>query len=99
MAGFKKLTSDVDSDLNKVQQNVQRTVSPILDSEIVDGLQLDDIELSTGSNVIDHKLGRALRGYIVVRKSANVTIFDTQVTKTVLKLTSSGAATISLWVY
>lgn len=98
---LKKLIGD--RPLNQVQQNVQQALQPIINSQILNGNQLDGVVLVAGSNTIEHKLGRKLIGYIVCRKDANISIWDTQATnlfesKTLL-LEASGPATISLWVY
>ncbi len=79
------------------------TLNPLLANPIVGGLILPGIALTTGTNVISHKLGRKLQGYIVILKSADVTIYDTQATNQMpdltLKLVASGAAAVSLYVF
>ncbi len=78
-------------------------INPVLSSPIVNGLQLDNIALLTGDNVINHRLGRKPQGYIVVRKNAQAGIFDTQDTNQMpqltLNLTSDADVTVSLWIY
>jgi hypothetical protein len=78
-------------------------VQPVLDNPIVNGRLIQSLAVSSGSNVIDHGLGRELLGWIVVRNSASVTFYDTQSSNAnparTLLLTASGNATISLYVF
>lgn len=79
------------------------TLNPVIGNPLVNGLVLSNIPLVSGTNVINHKLGRNLQGYIVILKSANVDIYDSQQTNQMpdltLRLISSGTATISLYVF
>jgi hypothetical protein len=95
---FKKLQAK-DADLNRVQANIEQVLTPILDSKVVDSLVLKDVEVVSGNNVVSHKLGRTMFGYLVIRKSANIDIYDIEVSKTTLTLNCSGAATISVLVF
>ena len=68
------------------------------------GVQLTNVQLATGDNVINHTLGRAPLGYIVTRtQDAGVTIYDTQEDNSrknlTLQLVSSGTARVDLWVF
>lgn len=79
------------------------SLNPVLSNPLVDGNLLQGVVLASGNNVINHGLGRKLQGYIVVLKSANVTIYDTQSTnphpELTLILVASGAATISVYCF
>jgi len=90
-------------ELNQFQSQVISSVNPVLQNPIVNGTLLSGIVVASGSNTINHGLGRALIGWIIVRNNASVTFYDTQVSNTspdrTLLLTASGAATISLYVF
>ena len=90
-------------ELNQVQSQIISSVQPVLDNPIVNGRLIQSLAVSSGSNVIDHGLGRELLGWIVVRNSASVTFYDTQNSNAnparTLLLTASGNATISLYVF
>ncbi len=79
------------------------SLNPLLSNPLTDGLILPGVLLATGSNVINHKLGRKLQGYFVILKNANITVYDTQTTnqtpEATLKLVASGAGTVSLYVF
>lgn len=79
------------------------TLNPIVSNPLVSGLILSDVKLTSGANVINHLLGRALQGYIVILNSAAVTYYDSQATnqkpELTLILNASGVATVSLYVF
>lgn len=88
-------------ELSRVQDFLANAIDR-LDSEIVNGHQIDSIDLTAGeANTINHGLGRNLRGYIVVRKDANASIWDetSSTPAKTLKLQTSSDCTVSLWVY
>lgn len=78
-------------------------INPVLANPLVQGQLLSNISVSSGANVINHKLGRKLQGYIVVLNSAAVTYYDSQSTNQTPDLTlilnASGSAVISLYVF
>lgn len=78
-------------------------LNPVLANPLLQGQILSGIKLVTGTNVINHGLQRSLQGYLVIMSSAGVTIYDNQATNQrpdlTLNLNSSGAATVSLFVF
>lgn len=102
MKSFKKLQAK-DTDLNMVQFNIEQFVKPLVDNVLLNHVLIKDVMLDVGDNVIDHKLGRQLQGYLVVKKSDNSNIYDKQTTnKTQTKtlvLNSSASVLISLIVF
>lgn len=78
-------------------------VTEILRQPIIDGVQLNDIELTTTAVRVPHRLGRKVRGYVVVRSNAGVTVFDDNDGKLdldkFLYLQSSAPVTVNLWVF
>lgn len=79
------------------------TLNPLLANPLIQGQILSDVKLLTGANTINHGLGRKLVGYFVILNSASVTFYDSQLTNQrpdlTLILNSSGAATVSLYVF
>lgn len=88
-----------DDIINKVQDNVNTVIRPIIDSAIIDGVLLNNISLKNGATVVDYKLGRKLQGYIVVRKTANANIWDGALTTKTITLHSDAACVVSLWCF
>lgn len=64
---------------------------------------LTSIPLTTGVNSINHKLGRALRGWTIIRQRALASIYDSQDSNptpdTTLLLVSSAPVTIDIEVF
>lgn len=64
---------------------------------------LANIILVNGKNVINHKLGKKLQGWIVVGNNASTTFYDSQSSNQQQQLTlilnASGACTINLLVF
>jgi hypothetical protein len=60
---------------------------------------LTGISVSTSAVTVSHRLGYVPEGYLVVRSSAGVTVYDTALTSESLTLVASGTATISLIVW
>lgn len=92
-----------DYELNRVQDNLARPIDQLLQVPILDGQLVEDVVLKAGDNLVDHGLGRVLRGWIVVRQSAMSDLYDKQSTNPFparqLALNSSNAATVSMWVF
>lgn len=91
-------------DLNMLQTRWASELNPIIASPISGSLLLKGVEISSGANTINHKLGRKLQGWVVCgMHGAYAQIYDNQQTnlmpdKTLL-LQSSGATTIDLVVF
>ena len=78
---FKKTYLPADSqssrEFNTLQDNIEQSINPVLDSRIVDGVYLKEIDLTHSvDNLIEHKLGREPLGWVVVRKFAAIDIFE-----------------------
>lgn len=90
-------------DLPQMQTKWATQLDPIISNPTVNNLILKNIRLSTGSNVINHKLGRVLQGWKPVRIRASATFYDTQdsnqTPQLTLVLVSSANVTIDLEVF
>lgn len=89
--------------LEMMQTKWSAILNALLSNPSVNSLILPNVSLLTGANVINHTLGRKLRGWRIVRLRALVTIYDTQDLNTMpdltLLLTSSGNVTVDLEVF
>ena len=78
-------------------------LNPIVANPIVNSLILKDVVLAAGDNIINHRLGRKLQGYIVIGINAAATIYDKQSTNQMPQLTlvlnSSAPATAQILVF
>ena len=108
MKKFKKLMFPPDFPYSRVfnnaQEHVESVINPLLDSAIIDGVIVEDVVLNNSTfTEVEHKLGMKPRGYLVIRKSAAQTVFedagDYANRKLFLRLKSSAALTVNLWIF
>lgn len=78
-------------------------LNPILTNPLVSGRAIQNVSLTTGNNVVNHKLGRKLQGWVITGIDGVASIYDTQASNQLsartLNLVSSADVTISLWVF
>lgn len=89
---------------NQIQDNVQFALVPIQQCPVIDGILLQNIDLINGTNIIDHKLGRKLIGWFLVRiNNSIISLYDTQDTnpnpEQTLNLVINGNAQVSIYVF
>jgi len=100
---FKKINTE-DRERDQLQENVDQFLEQILRREIIPGILLESISLTTGTpNEISHKLGRKLIGWNVTRMRSQATVWDNQDTNTrkdrTLILNVSANVTVDLWIF
>lgn len=103
LTNFKKLNTK-DPQVNKIQENIQNAIEPIILKAILDGVLLKNVCLDPLiSNEVVHSLGRAPQGWIIVRKRADARIWDVQDfnrnPSRTLSLTCSHEVEVDLWVF
>lgn len=64
--------------LELMQTQWAQELNPLISNPTTKTTVLKNINLVTGTNVINHKLGRALQGWYLVRIRAATTVYDTQ---------------------
>lgn len=105
MKQFPKIQINNEEDINSrtvggIQDNIVDALNPLLALPLSSSNLIENQVLASGSNSINHGLGRNLRGWIVTRKNANEGLYDTQATNPLpaftLLLTSTGTVTIDL---
>lgn len=78
-------------------------IDPVLRNPLTQGNLLKNVTLASGANVVDHKLGRKLQGWVLTRQRAAASVFDTQdlnpTPALTLTLTSSAAVVVDLLVF
>ena len=90
--------------LQQLQDNVDIALNQVVNRELLDGQILQNISLSaSGVNEIEHKLGRELLGWMVVRSRAQSTVWDNQDDNVrqsaTLLLNASADVVVDLWVF
>ena len=101
ITGFKKIKADKMKDVERVQNNIESFANQLTNIPILNGVLLEDVALSGSETLVNHKLGRAYRGWIIVDKNANQGVWVTNTTypERFLGLTAGGTVTVSLWVF
>jgi len=90
-----------DQELNRVQDHIVREVNPFLGKEIIDGVLLTNVALTTSATNVYHGLGRKYRGWIVVDNTTPCWVYasvSSDPSKT-LSLIATVTTTVSLWVF
>lgn len=86
--------------INSLQSNIENSIKSILIKTQNDSIVLQNVQLSTGANVINTMLGRKLQGWYIVRQRGLAQVYDTQdqnlSPQLTLFLTSSADVSIDL---
>lgn len=102
LSQFQKVNS-ADRVLNTVQDNIAKVTNPIASNALVNGYVLHQVVLVTGSNSIEHKLGRNLQGWFITRLRGAASIYDAQdanpLPASFLLLQSSADVTVDIYVF
>jgi hypothetical protein len=86
--------------LNLMQKTWAAALNPVLGNPATNPVILTGIVITTGVNVINHRLGRIQQGWVVSDINAAVTLYRSQpFNDLTLTLTASGAATVNLEVF
>jgi hypothetical protein len=87
-------------ELTMMQTRWASLIEPVLSQPFNNGVLLKDIELASGSNKINHKLGRKPQGWTVVDTNGTATVYrSAPFNALTLTLTASAGVTVSLHVF
>jgi hypothetical protein len=95
---------DPNKNIMDIQTNWAQQLNPVIQLPTNKGLILQNIQLSTGKNIIDHKLSRTLQGWWIVRqRGVAASFYDTQDSNPkpglTLWLNSSAAVSVDIFVF
>lgn len=100
--GYKVIGTD-NNEINRIQEYISAAVESVAFSKILDGIIIKNVSLVTGPNEIPHKLNRPLIGWLIIRKRANVDVYDLQdnnaAPSRTLTLQAASAVTLDLYVF
>lgn len=89
-----------DAMVGRVLRNHDDRIKQLVSVQILDGVPILDISVTTTGVTVNHGLGRVPVGCIVVKSPTNVTYATTEFTKQQLIIAcSSGTPTVNLWVF
>lgn len=75
-------------------------LNPVIANQLLNGNLITNQVLGTGSNAINHLLGRLQVGWMIIDQNASAAIYRSQpLSTTTLTLTSSAPVTVSLWMF
>lgn len=86
-------------ELSAAQRNISTFAQQFYGIQLLGGILVRDVTLSTATTAIAHKLGRTPIGYIVVDKNTTCDIWTVAKDATTLTLDTSAAVTATLWVF
>ena len=98
---FRQIGTSI-KELQRIQTSLARIFNAIQAKEILDGRLISNVSLvSSSTNSIDHGLGKPIRGWIIVGKNANATVYSSvsSTPNATLILNTTADVTISLWVF
>lgn len=103
MRPFEKTRSS-NADVRAVQESTESALLALGDAQITQGRLIKSVSITAGSAArVDHKLGKAPAGWLVVGKSAEATVWDEQAANgtpaRTLVLQASANVTVNLWVF
>lgn len=67
-----------DRDFQLLQNSWASQLNPLLDNPSLKSIILENIVLTSGTNVVNHKLGRKLQGWRIVRQRSAASVYDNQ---------------------
>lgn len=98
MKPFRKIRTE-DRELDQVQSNIAASLTPLSKAKIVDGAHVVDVELTTGTNRVGHKLERVPEGWIISDRDSAATVYRTAWDSKTVDLVASAAVTCRIWFF
>lgn len=90
-------------EMSLMQTRWASILDPIIKNPAVKSIILKDVQLVSGTNAVNHRLGRALQGWNVVRQKSAASLYDDQDNNSMPALTliliSSADVIVSLEVF
>lgn len=83
------------------QSNVEAAFGGLAKSIILDGVYIENIPISTTETIVEHKLGRVYRGYIICKNNTFCEIkqLDKNDVSKFITLQATANTTVSLWIF
>jgi hypothetical protein len=98
-----KTFNSANIELNRLQDNVADGFNGVLSASILDFNIVQSQDLAVGDNVVNHKLGRAPLGWIIIRKRGPGNFYDKQDTNTIpnktIVINSDSAVTVDIYFF
>jgi hypothetical protein len=86
--------------MSMMQTSWAALINPVLAQPFNSGLLLPEITLVSGANVINHRLGRKMQGWVVTDRNGTADVYRTApFNDLTLTLTASSGIKVSLFVF
>jgi len=85
--------------LARLQLNLERYFFQLTHNPLLRGQLVSDVSLGTTPRKINHSIGVAPIGFLVIDRNTNATIYSNDKDQAQITLTASGACTASLWIF
>ncbi len=87
-------------EFNYLQSAWATQINPLIGNRLLNGLILRQVALQSGSNKIEHRLGRSPIGWLIIDSDANETAYrSAPFDPAFLTLTASGVVNVALYVF
>ena len=85
----------------RAQSNVEAAYGGLAKTVLLDGVFLENITVNTTETLVEHKLNRPFRGYIICKNNTfcDLKSTDTQDVTKFITLQASATCVVSLWVF
>ncbi|MBV6514145.1 MAG: hypothetical protein FMNOHCHN_03735 [Ignavibacteriaceae bacterium] len=102
LKAYAKIDSE-DEAVNRIQEQLEFILNPLIKTAILDGVLLRNVNLSTTPTRVEHKLNRKHLGYFIVDKDAAADVYSMQSSETMpnkfIKLVSTAPVNVSIWIF
>lgn len=88
----------IDRTLSQFQDNVATILQPLSKNAIIDGTFVD-VTLISGSNTVNHTLGRVPLGFIITSRDSAATVYNTAWDSTTVSLTASASLNATIYFF
>ena len=89
-----------DFSLMQVQTNTEQVINAIREKDVLDGVRVEGVALSTSATQIEHKLDRKPLGWLIVGKNGPGDVWESATrTSKLLTLQADATVTVDLWVF
>jgi hypothetical protein len=102
MAGikeFKRVAGVESQEVAGLQTRLLEFFAQFTNNPLLDGVLLTNISLSSTAKTVEHKLGRPHQGWIITKIDANANVWETESSKSFIKLTATTNVVVDLWVF
>lgn len=82
-----------------LQNNIEKALEKLTESDIIDGRLVPGSSLDVGTNTVTHRLGRRAKGAMVVAQSGLGDVAVTGLSTSQITVEAENAVTVSFWVF